>query len=231
VIISLEVRAIIPSPDHRITVAIDGGEDIVVTDRSKSKILPDVLAFSGIGANGNRNRLAFEAPRTIPIRRMDICAPPIDRPDTQTAAHIALLASVPFDILKSALKTDTPDGQIAFGTRDWKLFDTLDRRRAGMPVDVYIYESHQGGSFVGKATWRARYVGIETERHKAKPYRPKLAAETDTWEGEVYWIVERLRQMEPNEHIPVADFMAFGNMKPFGKPFPPHRPLLVEHPI
>ena len=70
----LEVRAIAPSSDPAagdlITVAIDDGEDIVVTDRSKIKLAPEVWVFSGVGATGNRSRLAFEAPRTILIRRL-----------------------------------------------------------------------------------------------------------------------------------------------------------------
>ena len=151
--------------------------------------------------------------------------------DTQTATHIALLAPVPFDILKSAIETATLDGQTAFGTRDWTLFDKMDQKRANMPVDVYIYESHPEGGFEGKATWHARYIRLEPDRYKAMPYRPKLAAETDKWEGEVYWIVERLRRMEPNQHIPVGDFTGLDQKKPYGKSFPPHRPLLVEHPL
>ena len=154
-----------------------------------------------------------------------------DMEANETAAHIALLAPVPLDILESALETGTPAGQIAFGTRDWSLFDKLDKSRAGMPVDAYIYASHPGGSFEGKATWHARYVRLEPERHKAKPYRPTLAAQTDNWEGEVYWMVERLRRMETNKHISVTDFIAFGHAKPYGKSLPPHRPLLVEHPL
>ena len=155
----------------------------------------------------------------------------IDMGGNQTAAHIALLAPVPLDILVSALETDTPSGQIAFGSRDWQLFDKLDQSRAEMPVDVYIYASHPEGSFEGKATWHARYIRLEPERHRAKPYRPMLAAETDAWEGEVYWIVERLRRTEASEHISVTDFIPLGRTKPYGKSFPPHRPLLVEHPL
>jgi hypothetical protein len=231
----LDVIAITPSQDpgagDLITITIDGGKNILVTDQSKSIILPEVLAFSGVGASGNRSRLAFEAPRTIPIRRLGTCAARVGIRALQTAAHIALLAPVPLDILTSALETDTPDGQIAFGTRDWQLFNKLEQRREAMPVDVYIYASHPGGSFEGKATWRALYVRLETERHKAMAHRPKLAAETDNREGEVYWIVERLRRAEPNEHIPVADFTGYDRKKPYGKSFPPHRPLLVEHPL
>jgi hypothetical protein len=155
----------------------------------------------------------------------------IDMGYTQTATHIALLAPVPLDILESALQTDTPDGQISFGTRAWELFHKLDKSRAGMPVDVYIYASHAGGLFDGKASWHARYIRLEPEKHKAEPYRPSLAAQTDNWQGEVYWIVERLRRMEAAEHIPVTDFTAFGHAKAYGKAFPPHQPLLVEHPL
>jgi hypothetical protein len=230
----LEVRAITPSPDPAagdlITVAIDGGEEMVVTDRSKSNILPGVLAFSGVGAKGAKNRLALEAPRNIPIRRLDARAESAGGGTAQTATDIALLAPVPRDILESGLETETLDGRTAFGTKDWKLFNKLDQMRAAMPVDVYIYESHPGGGFTGKATWHAVYVRLEAERHIAQPYRPKLAAETDHWDGEVYWIVARLRRMEPNQHIRVADFTGCDRKKPYGIAFPPHRPLLVKHP-
>jgi hypothetical protein len=148
----------------------------------------------------------------------------------ETVAHIALLAPVPRVHLHSALETVTPDGQAAFGTKARELFNELDQKRAGLPVDVYIYQSHPEGSFEGKATWHARYVRLEPDRHESKPYRPK-STETDSVEGEVYWTVERLRQMQPTEYISVADFVGFGRSKPYGKLFPPHRPLLVEHPL
>ena len=40
----------------------------------------------------------------------------------------------------------------AFGTRAWELFNELNQRRAGLPVDVYIYESHSEDSFDGRTT-------------------------------------------------------------------------------
>ena len=78
----------------------------------------------------------------------------------------------------------------------------LEQNRAGILVNVYIYESHPEGSFNGKATWHANYVRLEPDEHKAKPYRPE-STESDIIEGEVYWIVERLRRMEMDEYIPV----------------------------
>jgi hypothetical protein len=148
--------------------------------------------------------------------------------DKQVARNVALLAPVPLDILESALQTDTPDGQMAFATMDWQLFNELEKTRSGLPVDAFIYASHPDGSLEGKATWRARYIRLEPEKHRAEPYRPTLALQGDNWKGEVYWIVERLRRTENSEHVSVADFTAF---KPYGKSFPPHRPLLVKHPL
>ena len=70
----LEVKAIMPPPRANaaspIIVAVDGGEDILVSEESKTKLLPEVFVFSGLGHTGNKRRLAFDAPRNIPIRRL-----------------------------------------------------------------------------------------------------------------------------------------------------------------
>ena len=43
--------------------SVDGGDDVVVSDQSKTEILFDVFVFSGVGANGtgSGNRRAQEA--------------------------------------------------------------------------------------------------------------------------------------------------------------------------
>ena len=96
-----------------------------------------------------------------------------------TATHIALLAPVPLVHLESALETETPNRQHAFGSKAWEVFNELDKRRAGRPVDVYIYESHPDASFNGRATWHARYIRLETDRQKANPYRPRSTKTDD----------------------------------------------------
>jgi hypothetical protein len=80
--------------------------------------------------------------------------------DKQVARNVALLAPVPLDILESALQTDTPDGQMAFATMDWQLFNELEKTRSGLPVDAFIYASHPDGSLEGKATWLAGISGL-----------------------------------------------------------------------
>lgn len=50
---------------------VDGGEDITISDKERVKILEDVYVFAGVGGGGVGNRLAFEAPRSIPIHRKE----------------------------------------------------------------------------------------------------------------------------------------------------------------
>lgn len=54
-----------------IEVITEGGvSEFVITKKSRIQILPDVFVFVGQGPNNTTNRLAFEAPRNIPIHRV-----------------------------------------------------------------------------------------------------------------------------------------------------------------
>lgn len=70
----LEVKAIASPPNapdgHLITVAVDGGDDILISSRAHSKVLPDVFVYSGTGATGRKKRLAIDAPPSVRIRRV-----------------------------------------------------------------------------------------------------------------------------------------------------------------
>jgi hypothetical protein len=74
-----------------------------------------------------------------------------------TASNVALLAPVPFEHLNDGQEVVQKEGKVAFGSRAWETFRELDKLRKGMPVDVYIYESHGGGHYDFKVSWRARY--------------------------------------------------------------------------
>lgn len=54
-----------------IVVSVDRGQDIVVSDLSRTEILPNVFVFAGVGRGGGGNRLAFEAPKSIRISRVE----------------------------------------------------------------------------------------------------------------------------------------------------------------
>lgn len=51
------------------TVAVNGGPDISVTDDKALavEILPGVRVFIGLSKNGNQKRLAFNAPKSVSI--------------------------------------------------------------------------------------------------------------------------------------------------------------------
>jgi hypothetical protein len=149
--------------------------------------------------------------------------------DSHKAAHVALLAPVPLGHLESALETIDTKGRTAFGTLKWDLFTKLEMMRKGLNVDVYIYASHGDGYYDPAATWLATYVGLEPDKWKAAPFRPKSTA-TDNENGEVYWLVKDLRRA-PAPGIALSEFTGFGKQKPYGHDFHPRGPLLVEHPL
>ena len=67
----LEVKAL--TQPNLIVVSLDGGKDILVTDKARTEILPTVFVFAGIGhsGSGGSNRIAFEAPQSIRITRAE----------------------------------------------------------------------------------------------------------------------------------------------------------------
>jgi len=65
----VEVKTV--AKPNLIVLSVDGGPDQVISDQSRTEILPEVFVFSGVGSQGSGNRLAFEAARSIPIHRVE----------------------------------------------------------------------------------------------------------------------------------------------------------------
>ncbi len=145
-----------------------------------------------------------------------------------TARHIALLAPVPSEHLTSAAEKIKKVPMVAFSSKMSELFADLEVKRNNMLVDVFLYASHSDGGFDGVVSWRAKYVGI-ADKETAKPYRPD-STWSDTYDSEIFWLVKDISELEEGKRIHVASFTGYGKMNPYGKAFPPHRPLLVKHP-
>ena len=64
----VRVTDVLRADEMKLTV--DDGPDILISDKQTVMILPEVHVFAGIGVNGVGRRLAFEAPREIPIHRL-----------------------------------------------------------------------------------------------------------------------------------------------------------------
>jgi hypothetical protein len=145
-----------------------------------------------------------------------------DSTPTGTASNVALLAPVPLAHLTDGAVVANEKGKVAFGSRAWEVFRRLDGLRDGLPVDVWIYASHAHVGGPPKATWRARYIGHVDAVGGAHPqgakFRPPRA---------IFWEVEYLRELEPGEAMPVADFQGLDRKSRYAKLFVPEGPLLV----
>jgi hypothetical protein len=107
------------------------------------------------------------------------------------ATHVAVLAPVPDIHIDSGAKHGRHE-LVAFGSRDWEVFDRLEKLRKRMEVNVYIYASHLGG-YERVASWGARYVGyVLRDAPDAKLYRPEsTVTDGDNWL--LFWRVTSTR--------------------------------------
>ena len=151
----------------------------------------------------------------------------------ETAVGVELLAPVPLDLLEDARRTFS-GGEFALGSRAWEVFRRLDDLAAGMPVRVWIYASHNPDQpHPLSATWTARYLRTVESVGGAHPesdwYRSPLAqTEDDLGHWAVYWHVDSLRELAPDERREVARMRGHGRPKPYGHPFEPEGPTLIE---
>jgi hypothetical protein len=56
----VEVKAMLPA--NLIVIAVDNGDEIIVSEESATIILPGVKVFSGMGKNGDRRPAHFRGP-------------------------------------------------------------------------------------------------------------------------------------------------------------------------
>jgi hypothetical protein len=148
---------------------------------------------------------------------------------------IALLAAVAREHLVSGLETVKAEGKVAFGTCTWEPFVGLKTPQDGEPSEVFIYESDAADrKGPPRVKWVATYLGIVSSKplgaHPAgMKYRP---ASTNKYPRDnaghwfCFWEVKDLRELSPQEQIPVsALFSATG--KKFNKRFVPHGPVAI----
>ena len=154
-----------------------------------------------------------------------------------SAAKIALLAPVPLEHLIDGRKVVEAHGKVAFGSQMFELFRLLDLERKGQAVDVYIYASHHERYPDGEIYWRARYIGHVESDLGAHPsgmkFRPASTGQHSSdnkgyWA--VFWEVDALRAVPSSEWCDLAELTGYGKKKPYGQPFVPEGPLLVERP-
>jgi hypothetical protein len=152
--------------------------------------------------------------------------------ETQTAGNIALLAPVPLEHLLDAQQVLETEEKVAFGSQRYDLFRQLDKERNGQPVDVYIYASRREGQPEGETFWRATYVEHVKSDLGVYPgdrrFRPKSTAGDTAFA--VFWEVKALKPVAASEWCQPSGLTGFGKKKPYGQPFVPEGPILIQHP-
>jgi len=156
---------------------------------------------------------------------------------TTTAQDIALLAPVPLEHITDGAIVCRDYGRIAFGSRAWEVFRKLDDLRGGKPVDVYIYASHSPGPPSFEISWHGRYIGHVESINGAHPegmrFRPPSTGkypDDNLGHWAVFWEVEELRELSPEECIRTGEFCGFDKRNKYKRNFIPEGPIIVEHP-
>jgi hypothetical protein len=150
---------------------------------------------------------------------------------------VALLAPIPLEHLEDGSEVCRREGRVAFGSRAWEVFRKLDDLRNGLPVEVFIYASHDPGVRRLVVSWRALYIGhVESvngahpEGMKVRP--PSTARYLDDNQGywAVFWEVEELHRLEEGQGNPTGSFWGLEKANSYGRNFVPEGPILIRYP-
>lgn len=148
----------------------------------------------------------------------------------ESHSSIALLAPVPIGLLRQAGAVIDAKGKVAFGSRAWELFRSLDELRDGLPIDVFIYAS-KTDVLEKVVSWRGRYLGhvegVDGKHPAGRRYRSRLAMEDGSGWWAVFWELDNLEQIPP---ISTADLRGYGVVSNYGSSFVPEGPIIIDHP-
>lgn len=150
----------------------------------------------------------------------------------------AILAPVPLEHLQSGKDVCAREGFVAFGSKKWELFRTVDEMRNGNRVPCLLYASHEGvpAPLAFTVTWFGWYIGHVDSIGGAHPdklkYRPESTKEYSTdnrghWA--VFWHVEGLRELAKAKRKPIGELQSHPRGT-WRKNAPPRGPELVEFP-
>jgi hypothetical protein len=147
---------------------------------------------------------------------------------------VALLAPVPEEHLLSGQQKLGESGKVAFGSKDWELFNKLKELLKGDECDVLIYASDANRpQNPPTATWSARFAGFTVAvngAHKdGMKYRPASTTKyplDNQGNWTVFWEVTNLRPMIPG--VKISLLRGFKKPHSYLVNFIPRGPLLIQ---
>jgi hypothetical protein len=149
----------------------------------------------------------------------------------------ALLASVPEEHLISGARTLLQAGKVAFGSKNWELFNKLDFLLCGVECHLLIYASDPSRHIDPPSiTWSARYLGSSTAKKGAHKggmrYRPESTQKyplDNKGNWVLFWEANELRRL--NSPIRISQLRNLEKPKGYLSGFIPRGPILIEPPI
>lgn len=147
---------------------------------------------------------------------------------------VALLAPVPEEHLLSGQETLSESGKVAFGSKNWELFNKLGELLKGEECDVFLYASDPTRPLnPPTATWSARFVGftvaVNGAHEDGMKYRPASTTmypldNHGSWT--VFWEVTNLGLMSPG--VKISLLRGFEKPHSYLVNFIPKGPVLIQ---
>ncbi|MBR1223768.1 hypothetical protein JQ600_02500 [Bradyrhizobium sp. AUGA SZCCT0176] len=147
---------------------------------------------------------------------------------------VALLAPVPEEHLISGQETLREVGKVAFGSKNWELFNKLAEFLKGDECDALLYASDATRSLnPPTVTWSARFVGFSVARNGAHKdgmkYRPASTTKypldnQGSWT--IFWEVTNLKPISPG--VKISLLRGFQKPHSYLLNFIPRGPVLVQ---
>jgi hypothetical protein len=147
---------------------------------------------------------------------------------------VALLAPVPEEHLISGQETLSESGKVAFGSKNWELFNKLAELLNGDECDVLVYASDAIRPLnPPTATWSAKFVGFSVAVNGAHKnglkYRPKSTIKyplDNQGHWTVFWEVTNLQPMSPG--VKISLLRGFEKPHSYLVNFIPKGPALIQ---
>jgi len=147
---------------------------------------------------------------------------------------VALLAPVPEEHLLSGRATVSEVGKVAFGSKNWELFNKLAELLKDDECEVLLYASDAIRPLnPPTATWSARFVGFNVavngaHKHGMK-YRPQSTKKyqlDNQGNWTVFWEVKNLQTIRPG--VKISLLRGFEKPHAYLKNFIPKGPVLIQ---
>ena len=150
-------------------------------------------------------------------------------------AHVALLAPVPLEHLRSGSVVCAKEGKVAFGSRSFDAFAKLRDLADGAACDVLIYASDARLPGPPKVTWMARYVrfveakaGRHPDGMKFRPPTTESYSADNHGHWYIFWEVSNLRELPPAEYKAVSSLKSIDGKGKLAETYIPRGPIVVE---